>query len=382
MKRKILFITGTRADYGKMKSLMRKIDESDNFELMIFVTGMHMLKKYGSTWIEIKKDGFRNIYQYINQQNNTKMDIVLSNTILGLSNYVNEIKPDLIVVHGDRIEALAGAIVGAFNNIKVAHIEGGEVSGTIDESIRHAISKFSHIHLVSNEEAKKRVIQLGEREENIFVIGSPDIDIMLSDRLPPLEEVKNRYEINFENYAILIYHPVTTELEKLEINTRNLVSALIESKRNYVVIYPNNDNGNEIILKEYQRFRGNDRFKIFPSIRFEYFLTLLKNCDFIIGNSSAGIRETGVYGVPAIDIGNRQKNRYNAKTTKHIIHTDENKEEILDAIRRVETLVFSSINIFGDGQSDKKFMQILENNKIWETPIQKNFIDVKVEDYV
>ena len=120
--RKILFLTGTRADYGKIKSLMKKVELNKNFNLEIFVTGMHMLSKYGLTWTELEKDGFKNIYQFINQQYGTSMDIVLSNTITGLSNYVNEKKPDLIVVHGDRLEALAGAIVGAFNNIKVAHI--------------------------------------------------------------------------------------------------------------------------------------------------------------------------------------------------------------------------------------------------------------------
>ena len=168
--KKILFITGTRADYGKIKMLMKKVDKNNKFKLYIFATGMHTLSKYGSTWQEITRDGFSNIYQFVNQQNDTKMDITLSNTILGLSNYVNELKPDMIIVHGDRLEALAGAIVGAFNNIRVAHIEGGEVSGTIDESIRHSITKFSHIHLVSNEEARKRIIQLGEKRKTYLLL--------------------------------------------------------------------------------------------------------------------------------------------------------------------------------------------------------------------
>ena len=171
--KKIVFLTGTRADYGKLKSLMKVVQNSNKFQLHIFVTGMHMLEKYGATFKEIEKDGFKNIYKYINQKSNchNQMDIALSNTIIGLSNYCDEVSPDIIVVHGDRLEALAGAIVGAFNNIKVMHIEGGEVSGTIDESIRHSITKMSHFHLVSNEEAKKRIMQLGEREESIFYLG-------------------------------------------------------------------------------------------------------------------------------------------------------------------------------------------------------------------
>ncbi|MFS0674161.1 UDP-N-acetylglucosamine 2-epimerase [Ornithinibacillus sp. 179-J 7C1 HS] len=373
--KKILFITGTRADYGKIKSLMREVEKSDQFELYVFITGMHMLAKYGSTWKEVKKDGFKNIYQYINQKNHAHMDITLSNTILGLSNYVQEFKPDMIVIHGDRLEALAGAIVGSFNNIKVAHIEGGEVSGTIDESIRHAITKFSHIHLVSNEEAKRRVIQLGEKEDSIHVIGSPDIDIMLSEELPSIDEVKKRYDIEFNSYAILMYHPVTTELDSLPIKVNTLVDSLIESKRNYVVIFPNNDEGNSIIIDAYEKFKNNHHFKVFPSMRFEYFLTLLKNAQFLIGNSSAGIRESGIYGIPSINIGTRQSGRYDPNKHKETIITiHEDKEDILCAIREIKEPSLIKCD-FGDGTSHQMFIKLLEDQTLWKMPIQKKFID-------
>ena len=276
LKKKIVFLTGTRADYGKIKSLMKKVEENPLYDLLIFITGMHMLSRYGSTYQEVEKDGFKRIYKYINQTVNQSMDITLSNTILGFSNYVMETKPDLIVVHGDRVEALAGAIVGGLNNIKVAHIEGGEVSGTIDESIRHAITKFAHIHLVANEEAKVRVLQLGEEEESVHVIGSPDIDIMFSQNLPTLSQVKERYSIDFSDFAILMYHPVTTQVSMLKEHVKNVVDSVILSEKNYVVIYPNNDEGTQIILDEYKRFEGNPKFKVFPSIRFENFLTLIK----------------------------------------------------------------------------------------------------------
>ncbi|WLR41584.1 UDP-N-acetylglucosamine 2-epimerase [Bacillus carboniphilus] len=377
MKKKILFMTGTRADYGKIKSLMQRVEKSDKFDLHIFVTGMHMLAKYGSTWKELKKDGFENLYQFINQKTDSHMDSALSNTIMGLSNYVHELKPDLIIVHGDRLEALAGAIVGAFNNIKVAHIEGGEVSGTIDESIRHAITKFSHIHLVSNEEAKKRIVQLGEKEESIFIIGSPDIDIMNSEKLPSIIQSKKRYEIPFDKFAILMYHPVTTEVDQLGNHVKQLVNSAIESGLNYVVVYPNNDEGSKIILSEFKRFEGNEKFRVFPSIKFEYFLTLLKHCEFIIGNSSAGIREAGVYAIPTIDIGNRQKNRYDLNYPNHIIHVHEEERAIKEAIKRIDKNVLKPLSTFGDGKSDKKFIDILESEEIWELKIQKSFIDVE-----
>lgn len=377
LRKKIVFLTGTRADYGKLKSLMKKVEGHNMFELHIFATGMHLLSKYGLTYSEIEKDGFKNIYRYINQQKNNPMDLTLSSTILGFSNFVSEVKPDLIVVHGDRLEALAGAIVGAFNNIKVAHVEGGEVSGTIDESIRHAITKFAHIHLVANEEAKSRVIQLGEEDNSIYIIGSPDIDIMYSENLPNIQTVKDRYSIPFNNYSILLYHPVTTELPILKKNINNLVKAVINSKRNYIVIYPNNDEGSEIILEEYKQLENNPNFRIYPSIRFEYFLTLLKHSDFIIGNSSAGVREAEVYGISTIDIGNRQKGRYNTILNNNIIHTNDNYSEIYDVINKISKLKNKPKSKFGNGNSDDKFIHILESDDIWRKQYQKSFVDIE-----
>jgi UDP-N-acetylglucosamine 2-epimerase (hydrolysing) len=373
MNKKIVFLTGTRADFGKLKPLINKVENSLSFKNYIFVTGMHTLSKYGSTYREVEKEEYKNIYKYINQSQNTKMDIILSNTILGFSNYVNEINPDLIVVHGDRLEALAGAIVGAMNNILVAHIEGGEISGTIDEVLRHSITKLSHIHFVANNEAKNRVKQLGESDSNVFVIGSPDIDIMLSEDLPSLTKVKDRYDIDFNNYAICIYHPVTTELDELKKNIKEVVLAIEESKENFVIIYPNNDEGSNIILNEYDKLSYFSNVKIFPSIRFEYFLKLLKESKFIMGNSSSGIREAEVYAVPTINIGTRQDNR---SFNKEIINVSENKFEILRAIEKVKSKKITSNFNFGKGESAKKFFDILSKNHIWRISPQKTFIDI------
>ena len=188
--KKIVFLTGTRADFGKLKSLIAITSKNRRFEVHIFVTGMHMNPKYGRTVNEIEKCGYKNIFTYYNHMDYDSMDVVLSKTINGFSSFVKDIRPDLIVVHGDRVETLAGAIVGALNNILTAHIEGGEVSGTIDELIRHSVSKLSHLHFVSNSIAKKRLIQMGELPKSIFEIGSPDIDILLSSKLPSINEVK------------------------------------------------------------------------------------------------------------------------------------------------------------------------------------------------
>lgn len=335
---------------------------------------MHALSKYGGTFEEIQKDGFKNIFVYMNQTHTTDQDVILSNTITGFGNFVKEISPDLIIIHGDRVETLAGAIVGCLNNILVAHIEGGEVSGTIDESIRHAVTKLSHIHFVSNEEAKNRLLQMGETESSIHVIGSADIEIMQGKSLPSIKKVKNHYGINYKNYSIMIFHPVTTELDSLRKQIQELIKAAIESKRSYVVIYPNNDTGSEIILEEIKKLQNNDKFKIFPSIRFQYFLTLLKHSSFIIGNSSAGIREAEVYGVPTINIGSRQNNR---TRNKNIININSDKDEILKAISLVKTIKLKPQSYFGSKMdTSKSFLKILKSDKIWQVSKQKQFVDI------
>ncbi len=375
-RKKILFVTGTRADFGKIKPLIQQIKESDDFDYYIFVTGMHMLFVYGLTVNEIRKAGFDNIYSFINQDSaiTSQMDLVLANTIQGLAYYVREYRPDLIVVHGDRVEAMAGAIVGALNNILVAHIEGGELSGTIDDLLRHSITKLSHIHFVSNDEARNRLMQMGEMNESIFVIGSPDIDVMLSDQLPEITSVRSKYDIPFEEYIILIYHPVTTEINDLTVQIREVVDAVIESGLNYVVIYPNNDLGADIIIHELERLAGNPRVRMIPSMRFEYFLSLLKNARAIAGNSSAGIREAPVYGVPTVNIGTRQLNRYNYAS---IFNVNSKKNDILTAFRNLPRSVKPSLH-FGKGHSAKLFIAELRKEAFWLTPRQKRFIDVEV----
>lgn len=374
MIKKILFLTGTRADFGKLKPLMKVLEQEEGFEVHIFVTGMHMLSKYGHTGIEVKKSGFKNIYYFINQKPNDSMDTILANTVYGLGNYLHLLRPDMLVVHGDRIETLAGVISGALNNFLVTHIEGGEVSGTIDESIRHSVSKLAHIHFVANDEAKMRLIRMGEDKSNIYVIGSPDIDLMISANLPTLKDVKEYYEIPFDKYALFVYHPVTTNLHNLFDDFREVMDAICASKKNYVMIYPNNDPGSDIIIEEMELHRKNLHFKIFPSLRFEYFLVLLKNCEFIIGNSSAGIREAPIYSVPSINIGNRQKNRFSYGT---IINVLESKKEILDAIKRVGQIKRTPSTHFGDGQSTKRFIKTLKNPKIWNVKLQKYFVDTE-----
>lgn len=373
--RKILFITGTRADFGKLKPLIKAVDENPDFDAQIFATGMHMHNKYGLTVLEIEKSGFRNIFRYYNYTTEATMDLTLARTVEGISSYVREERPDLIVVHGDRVEALAGAITGALNNVLVAHIEGGEVSGTIDELLRHATSKMSHIHMVSNNEARDRLIQMGEYPEAVFTVGSPDIDVMLSKDLPDIAFVKDYYDIPFDDYAVMMFHPVTTEVDEISGYADALVDAVIESEQNYVVVYPNNDMGSGEILRAYKRLDGLARFRVFPSIRFEYFLTLLKNSRFIVGNSSAGIRETPYYEVPTINVGSRQNNR---ARSEGIIDCGYGKEEIVASLKKVKNHKVSAQQLpFGVGNSTERFMELMNGDMMWKINHQKQFNDLK-----
>lgn len=371
---KVLFLTGTRADFGKVKSLIHILESHPDFEAFVFVTGMHLQREYGFTLLEIERCNFKNLYTFPNHTHETTMDLTLAKTIEGLSSYVKEIEPDLIVVHGDRVETLAGAIVGSLNNILVAHVEGGELSGTVDELIRHSVSKLSHIHFVSNQEAERRLLQMGEIKSSIFTIGSPDIDIMFSDELPDIETSKNYYEIDFDAYAIAMFHPVTTESKFMKQYAENFVNALEKDTHNYVVIFPNNDMGSQYIITAYNKLQENPRFRIFPSLRFEYFLTLLKNSQFIIGNSSAGIREAPYYGIPIINIGTRQQNR---AVVSHIINADYEEKSIREALKSIDLQeVLPTNSDFGVGNSAKLFLETLQNEDLWKLNHQKQFRDI------
>ena len=372
MNKKVLFLTGTRADFGKLKPLIGALRDTEGFVPQIFVTGMHMLERFGSTWEEVVESGLASVYPFVNQAPGDSMDIVLAKTVTGLSDFVKESSPDLIVVHGDRVEALAGAIVGTLNNIRVAHIEGGELSGTVDEVLRHAVSKLSHWHFVSNEESRVRLMQLGEDDSAIFAIGSPDIDVMDSPALPPMEEAMSHYGLALKDYGILIYHPVTTELESIESSTRIIMDALAKDGRDIIVIESNNDWGSEKIRKVYAEYQGTPSFHFFPSMRFEYFLVILRQAQFMVGNSSAGIREAPHYGVPSINLGSRQHNRVRSDL---VLNTEITEQAIVRSLEVAGSLTRTPEKNFGDGRSVERFVGILQEPQRWGSHIQKQFID-------
>lgn len=372
--KKILFLTGTRADFGKLKSLISVLERSPNeYEVELVVTGMHLNPDFGNTHLEVERS-FPKLTSHLfnNHDDADTMDQILAKTVQGLSSIIRKTSPDLFVIHGDRVEALAGAISGAMNNVLVAHIEGGEISGTIDELIRHATTKMSHIHLVANENARTNVIQLGENVESVFVIGSPDLDVMNSESLPTLEEAKKYYEIEFDDYGIVLFHPVTTNLEEVDHGAQILEQVMRNSERNFIVIMPNNDSGSSLIIDRFNKLKEQPNVRVFKSLRFEYFLVLLRDSKFIMGNSSAGVREAPHFGVPCINIGTRQHKRVIDPLIVDIVTpTFENISEALENLPVGEPVTES---LFGDGSSDERFFEILNSGTIWDIPIQKVFV--------
>ena len=293
---------------------------------------------------------------------NDGLELILAKTTSKFSNIVKKIKPDLIVIHGDRVEALSCALVGSLNHILTAHIEGGEVSGTIDDTIRHALTKLSHIHFVGSNTAYKRVLKMGENKNSIFNIGSPDIDIILKKKLPNIVYVKKRYSINFSNYAILLWHPVTSKTDTLKKDTVKILNFLEKLNRNIIIIYPNNDPGSNYILNVYSKIK-NKKFKILKSLRFESFLTLLKNSEFIIGNSSSAIYEAPMFNIPSINIGDRQHRRLKLSTIKNYQIDELNIQGIKRFIKNFKK---TKKNNFGAGNSDKKFISVIKKKRVLE----------------
>ena len=368
--KKILFLTGTRADFGKLKPLIRGVADDPSLDYLVVATGMHLDDRYGRTEIEIAKSGFHNSCAFSNTVTDNAMDLTLARTIQGLSPIVAKYSPDLVVVHGDRVEALGGAIVGALNNTRVAHVEGGEFSGTVDELMRHSVTKLAHVHYVANESARDVILQLGEHPDSVWTIGSPEVDLMLGSELPNLSSVRAYYEIEFEEFALFAFHPVTTELDDIQSQVTAVAEAVRMSGTNFVAVYPNNDHGSEVILAELLKLSASSKVRLIPSVRFESFQTLLKHAQFILGNSSSGVREACVHGTPAINIGTRQIGR---NSHPLIIDVPASTAVILEAIKHAQTLPRSPSLVFGDGKSKQRFVESLHTERLWKTPIQKVF---------
>ena len=369
MARKLLFVTGTRADYGKLEPLAHAAQQA-GFAISFFITGMHMMRRYGETRLEVKRFPGAEFFEFVNQREGDAQDFILSKTILGFSDFVHEHRPDLVLIHGDRVEALAASIVCAMKYIPSAHIEGGEVSGTIDESIRHCNTKLCATHFVSSDAARARVLALGESPDSVYNIGSPELDTHARPSGVTIEEVKARYAIPFDDYGIAIFHPVTSEADTIGAQAQALFDRLEASGKHFVVIAPNNDPGTEDIFAVLDKL-PKERFRQIPSMRFNYFSELMKNAAAMIGNSSAGVREAPFLGVPSLDVGTRQTNRASGLS---ITASSAFDADVIDSFL-VHTWGkrCAADTTFGSGNAAGRFVDILGQGQFWVRPLQKAF---------
>ncbi|MDP2080452.1 MAG: UDP-N-acetylglucosamine 2-epimerase [Pseudotabrizicola sp.] len=371
MTKSLLFLTGTRADFGKLEPLAAAARDAGH-AVTFFVTGMHMMDRYGLTKLEVQRMPGVRVHEFLNQRPGDGQDIVLAKTVVGFSDYITEHQPDLIVIHGDRIEALAGALVAATNYIPSAHIEGGEVSGTIDEVFRHCNTKLATHHFVSSDSAKRRVMVLGEAEEAIHVIGSPELDFHAGPSGVSLDEVRARYDIPFADYGIAVFHPVTSEQATMGAQAQALFGALDASGRSFVVIAPNNDPGSDAIFSVLNCLTK-DRFRLIPSMRFAHFSELMKHAACMVGNSSAGVREAPFLGIPSLDVGTRQTNRAMAASVAFAGAGDASAVAQFLATRWGQR--HAQDTGFGTGRAADRFAQTLTSPKFWAQGLQKSFQD-------
>jgi UDP-N-acetylglucosamine 2-epimerase (hydrolysing) len=369
VRQKLLFVTGTRADFGKIEPLALAAQEA-GFQIGFFITGMHMMARYGETKLEVKRFKGADFFEFVNQRAGDPQDLVLAKTILGLSDFLHEHCPDLVIIHGDRVEALAAALVCSMKYIRSAHIEGGEVSGTIDESLRHCNTKLCSSHFVSSDKAKERVLALGEPAHSVYTIGSPELDVHSRPTGVSLDEVRQRYDISFAEYGIVSFHPVTSETDTMGAQAQALFDTLLPSGHCYVVIAPNNDPGTEAIYDVLKKL-PTDRFRLIPSMRFAYFSELMRHASAVIGNSSAGVREAPFLGVPSLDIGSRQHQRAVAESLVHSSAFDAKSIERFFQTHWGKR--FGSDAGFGSGQAAQAFVEVLKTNAFWANGLQKSF---------
>lgn len=388
MKKTISIFTSTRADYGLLKPLIDELIKESSLDIKIVVTGSHLSREFGNTYKEIENDGFtidEKIDILVYGDNPTSISKSMGLALISFSDYFKRIKPDLLVVLGDRYETLAVVIAAANQGIPIAHLYGGEsTEGAIDEAIRHSITKFSHIHFTSTETFRNRVIQLGEQADTVFNVGALGIDNIVKETLYNRSELEAKLNLKADKkYALITYHPVTLDNNNKE-QIMNLLNALEEFPELLLIFTKANADkgGNEInhIINEFVGEHSNAY--LYDSLGRKLYLSTMKHAALIIGNSSSGIIEAPSFKVPTVNIGDRQKGRIFADS---VINSTTQKEDIIKAIELALSNEFmekclSTVNPYGDGNASIRIKEIivklLSNNSI---KLKKSFYDIEVK---
>ena len=377
MKRKVVVTTGARSEYGILRPVLLDIKKSKKLDLSLIVSGMHLSKKHGLTINEIKKDGFK-IYKKVEMiptgDSSYHMSKSLGEGIIKFSEIFRKIKPDINLILGDRDEAFASALAASHMNIPNAHIHGGDKSKAgIDEYNRHAITKISNIHFTATKKSTLRVKKMGENPKYIFHTGSPSIDEIANQNISNKKTLEKKYKVCFSgNEIILVFHPVTTEIEKIQQNITNLLNSVSKFKKEIIAIAPNSDAGGKIIFDTLQKYSKNYYFfQLYKSIPRKDYLGMLKYGGMLIGNSSSGIIEASYFNIPVVNIGIRQDGR---ESGNNVINTNNSINSITNGIKkaiRLKDKQFEMNKIYGNGKASKRIIKILENISIDKRLIQK-----------
>lgn len=364
MKKNILIVTGTRADYGQFVPTIKAISKSNRLCPVLLVTGMHTLKNFGHTIKEIKKDDFP-VGTIVKISEKDDMLQSLCKEILGIRTYCLKNPVDLILVLGDRDEMFAAAIVAGHLKIPLAHIAGGDITSpfVVDEAIRHSITKFSHLHFTTNKNSYKRVLRLGEEKWRVFNVGATALDDLSKKKFPSKKEIAAEFGLNPNTkWFLIVQHPTPLDATDLISQIRPLLKTVSKFNAEKIIIYPNSDTGSKIIINEIEKYRHRKDYHIFKNLPRDQYLGFFKNSDLLLGNSSSGITESSFFNLPTVNIGNRQGNR---ERGINVINCDYSSTNIKKAIQRATSDLFlkncqKSRSIYGTGNSAKKIVKILE----------------------
>ena len=384
--KKISVVTATRAEYGLLKKLIIALKKEDNIEVEVVVTGAHLSEAYGSTYREIEKDGIiinKKIEILVDGTSSVVVSKSMSLAIMGFAEYFDESKPDAVLLLGDRYEILAVACAAMNSRVPIFHLHGGETTeGAIDEAIRHAITKMSYLHFTSTDAYRRRVIQLGEVPERVFNVGAVGVENVLKEPKLTKEELENSIGMKLDSpYAVVTFHPVTLE-GNVEAQCNELLKAIIDFPQyKFIITGANADDGGSIINGLFEEFASkHDNVYFTLSLGLKKYLSSVKYASFVLGNSSSGIIEVPSFGIPTINIGNRQKGRIQADS---IINVGTKSKEIVAAINLAmsedfKRMASNTVNPYGEGNTVSKTVTIIKdqlfNKKI---DLAKKFYDIK-----
>lgn len=367
--RTIVYLSGTRADYGLMKSTLSTLHQSNEFDLRLIISGMHLKEEYGNTITEIENDNFTTLGKlecFPEDDTTSAMSKSLGECIIGVTSLLEKNHVDLVLLQGDRGEQLAGAIAAAHLNIPVCHVSGGDVTGSIDDKIRNAISMFADIHCPATKFSADRLKgSLNIREELVYIVGEPGLDDLVSFEFMERDTLFDKF--NFDKKLplfLIIQHPVTEEMDLAGEHMLKSMEAIMDFQANKLIIYPNSDAGGKRIIKVIKEFESLQNVTTIKNLKRDDFFNVMKHCDVMIGNSSSGIVEASSLQIPVINIGTRQNGRLQAG---NIINVDNDKEKIHEAIKKAlddelfHKSVQEAINPYGDGHSSEMIYSVIKD---------------------